>query len=183
VTIGPQTFALPDPFLVTATMNPLDSEGTYALPLAQMDRFIVKLLVDYPSPEEELAILDRFGGEAPALPSNVVSMADLLRWRHEAQAVFIERRLARYIVALVGATRASHPYLERGASPRATLSLAAMARARALCEGRVFVVPDDVRAAAPLVLRHRLAFNYRVLTEGVAPEAIVSELIASVPVP
>jgi MoxR-like ATPase len=146
VTIGPQTFPLPDPFLVTATMNPLDSDGTYALPLAQMDRFLVKIVVGYPTLDEELAILDRFGGEAPALPVDVASMDDVRRWRGAAREIFIETRLARYVVDLVAATRAPHEYLERGASPRATLALAAMARARALCEGRTFVVPDDVRA-------------------------------------
>jgi MoxR-like ATPase len=183
VTIGPQTFPLPDPFLVTATMNPLDSDGTYALPLAQMDRFLVKIVVGYPTAAEEHTILERFGGDVPALPADVASMDDLRRWRSEARAVFIESRLVDYIVNLVGATRAPHPYLDRGASPRATLAIAAMARARALCDSRTFVVPDDVRASAPPVLRHRLAFNYRTLTENVSAEQIVAELIASVPVP
>jgi MoxR-like ATPase len=183
VTIGPQTFPLPDPFLVTATMNPLDSDGTYALPLAQMDRFLVKLVIDYPSPDEELAILARFGGELPELPAGVATIEDVRRWRSDAHGVFVEPKIARYIVALVGATRAPHAYLDRGASPRATLALAAMARARALCEGRTFVLPDDVRAIAPAVLRHRLALNYRSLTENVATESLVAELIAQVPVP
>jgi MoxR-like ATPase len=183
VTIGPQTFPLPDPFLVTATMNPLDSDGTYALPLAQMDRFLVKIVVGYPTAAEEHTILERFGGDVPALPADVASMDDLRRWRSEARAVFIESRLVDYIVNLVGASRAPHPYLDRGASPRATLAIAAMARARALCDGRTFVVPDDVRASAPPVLRHRLAFNYRTLTENVSAEQIVAELITSVPVP
>jgi len=182
VTIGPQTFPLPDPFLVTATMNPLDSDGTYALPLAQTDRFLAKILVDYPTADEELAILARFGGDAPAMPAGIASMEDVRRWRREAHAVFVEAKLTHYVVDLVRATRAPHPYLDRGASPRATLALAAMARARALCEGRTFAVPDDVRAVAPAVLRHRLAFNYRMLTENLAPETIVAELIARVPV-
>ena len=183
VTIGPQSFLLPDPFIVTATMNPLDGDGTYALPLAQMDRFLVKLVLDYPSSEEELAILERFGGEAPAFPRDVANMADILRWRAQARAIFIDRRVARYVVALVAATRQPHAYVERGASPRATLALAAMARATALVEGRSFVTPDDVRASAPPVLRHRLAFSYRVLTEKLDPENLVAELIATVPVP
>ncbi|MGP6157891.1 MAG: AAA family ATPase [Vulcanimicrobiaceae bacterium] len=183
VTIGPQTHKLPEPFVVTATMNPLDSEGTYALPLAQMDRFLVKILVDYPTPEEEVRILERFGGAPPPMPCDVVGVADVLRWRDEARALFIEPRLARYIVALVAATRAPHEYLERGASPRATLALAALARARALSDGRTFVVPDDVRASAPAVLRHRLAFNYRTVTDRVDPEKLVADLIARVPTP
>jgi len=183
VTIGPQTFPLPDPFLVTATMNPLDSDGTYALPLAQMDRFLVKILVEYPSAEEEFGILARFGGDAPAMPADVASMEDLRRWRSQAHAIFIEERLARYIVSIVGRTREAHAYLDRGASPRATLAIAGMARARALCDERTFVVPEDVRASAPAVLRHRLAFNYRTLTERVDHESIVTDLVASVPVP
>jgi MoxR-like ATPase len=183
VTIGPTSFALPEPFLVTATMNPLDSDGTYALPLAQMDRFLMKIVVAYPTADEEFAILARFGGAPPAMLANVATPDDLLRWRDEARAVFVDARVARYIVALVQATRAPHEFLERGASPRATLALAAIARARALCEGRTFVVPDDVRASAPPVLRHRLAFNYRTLTENVDPEAIVRDLIAGVSVP
>jgi MoxR-like ATPase len=183
VTIGPQTHQLPEPFIVTATMNPLDSEGTYALPLAQMDRFLVKLLVDYPTPEEEVRILERFGGAPPAMPAGVIGVGDVLRWRDEARALFIEPRLARYVVALIGATRAPHEYLERGASPRATLALAALARARALTAGRTFVVPDDVRQSAPAVLRHRLAFNYRTITDRVDPESLVAALIASVPTP
>jgi len=181
VTIGPQTFPLPDPFIVTATMNPLDSEGTYALPLAQMDRFLVKILVDYPSGDEEGRILDRFGGEQPALPRDVVSIDDVLRWRHQARAVHLEPRLKRYAVDLVGATRQKHDYVDRGASPRATLALAALARARAFVEGRDFALPDDVRSVAPAVLRHRLAFNYRTLTDKVDPESIVAGLVAAVP--
>ena len=183
VTIGPQSFPLPDPFLVTATMNPLDSDGTYALPLAQMDRFLVNVLVDYPSADEELGILARFGGETPALPHDVAAMSDLVRWRTDARAVFLEPKIASYIVALVRATRKTHAYLDRGASPRATLALAALARARAFCEERSYVVPDDVRAAAPAVMRHRLAYNYRTQVENIDRETIVAELIASVSVP
>ena len=183
VTIGPSSYPLPDPFLVTATMNPLDSDGTYALPLAQMDRFLMKILVSYPTAEEEVAILGRFGGAPPPMPSDVATPADVLRWRDEARAVFVDARIARYAVALVHATRAVHAYLDRGASPRATLALVAVARARALCDGRSFLVPDDVRASAAAVLRHRVAFNYRTLTENVDPESIVAEIVAGVTVP
>jgi MoxR-like ATPase len=183
VTIGLETFPLPDPFVVTATMNPLDAEGTYALPLAQMDRFLIKALVDYPSSEEETRILERFGGEPPEMPRDVVSIDDVVRWRHEARAVHVEPKLKRYIVDLVGETRKKHDYVDRGASPRATLSIAALARARALVDGRDYALPDDVRAEAPAALRHRLAFNYRTLTDRVDPESIVAALIAAVPAP
>jgi MoxR-like ATPase len=183
VTIGPRSFALPDPFIVTATMNPLDGDGTYALPLAQMDRFLVKVLLGYPEPSEELAILERFGGEPPPLERDVVTMDDVRRWQHEARAVYIERRLAAYIVAVVTASRGPHEYIERGASPRATLALAGMARAAALLDGRTYVTPDDVRASAPGVLRHRLAFSYRALVDKIDMESLVANLIASVPIP
>jgi MoxR-like ATPase len=183
VTIGPQTHRLPDPFVVMATMNPLDAEGTYALPLAQMDRFLVKMLVTYPSTAEELAIVARFGGELPALPSGVVALEDVVRWRSAARAVHVEPRVARYIVDLVAATRAPHDYLERGASPRASLALTALARARAYADDRAFVLPDDVKALAPAVLRHRVAFGYRVVTDRVDPEALVASIVSGVAAP
>jgi MoxR-like ATPase len=183
VTIGPQTHLLPDPFVVMATMNPIDAEGTYALPLAQMDRFLVKILVPYPSPGEELTILERFGGEPRALVADVATLEDVHRWRHAGRAVHVEPRIARYVVALVNATRAPHEYVERGASPRATLALAALARARAFVDDRSFVVPDDVKALAPAVLRHRVAFGYRTVTDRVDPESILHSVIDSVPVP
>ncbi len=183
VTIGPETLPLPDPFIVTATMNPLDADGTYALPHAQTDRFLCKILIEYPTPEEEVRIIERFGGEPPALPRDVVRVADLVAWRHAARAIFLERRVLKYAVALVGATRRPHAYVERGAGPRATLALTALARARALIEGRSFVYPDDVRVVAPSVLRHRVAFGYRALAENVETERVLAELIASVPIP
>ena len=183
VTIGPQSHRLPDPFVVMATMNPIDAEGTYALPLAQMDRFLMKVLVRYPSPNEELVILERFGGEPRDLVADVATLDEVIGWRHAARAVHVEPALARYAVALTGATRAPHDYLERGASPRATLALVALARARAFVAGRDFVLPDDLKALAPAVLRHRVAFNYRTVTDGVDAEAIVRSLIAGVAAP
>jgi MoxR-like ATPase len=183
VTIGPHTHPLPDPFVVMATMNPIDAEGTYALPLAQMDRFLVKVLVAYPAPAEELAILERFGGEPREPVAGVATVDDVIAWRHSARAVHVEPNLKAYIVALVSATRAPNPYVERGASPRATLALAALARARAFVNGRDFVVPDDVKALAPAVLRHRVAFAYRTVTDRVEPESVVSGLVDAVPAP
>ncbi len=183
VTIGPTSFALPDPFVVMATMNPLDIDGTYALPQAQMDRFLLNVIVDYPSHAEELVILERFAGGEPPLPTNVVTMEDVLAWRKEARAIFLDEKIKAYIVNIVLATRVKHRYLDRGASPRATLALASLARARALLEGRDYVLPDDVRSLARVVLGHRLVFNYRTVTDQIAIGAIVDELIASVPVP
>ena len=183
VTIGPQSHALPDPFVVMATMNPLDSEGTYALPLAQMDRFLMKVNVGYPSREEELQILNRFA-VADTQPVRAVATLDEVRsWRDQAHAVHIDEKLKRYIVDLVAKTREASEFVDYGASPRATLALAFLARGRALLDGRDFALPDDVRAVAAHALRHRIGFNYRLAVEGVAAESIIGAMIAAVPAP
>ncbi len=184
VTIGPQTHPLPDPFIVMATMNPLDSEGTYALPVAQMDRFLLKIDVGYPSRDEERRILERFAIADTQPVEAVASLADVRAWREEARRVHLDEKLTRYIVELVARTRENErTYIDFGASPRATLAIANLARAKALLQGRDYAVPDDVRAVAPPALRHRIGFNFRVVTEGVGPAAIIERLIAAVPVP
>jgi len=184
-TIGPESLPFPVPFIVLATMNPLDSDGTYALPLAQMDRFLMKILVRYPSRDEELAIVERFGTQTPPLVRDVAAPTDVLRWQEEARRVHIEPILRDYIVELVRATRDrdASPYVETGASPRASLALAQLARARALLDGRDFVLPDDVRSLAPAVLRHRIQFNHRLFAEGIEPEEAITRAIAAVPTP
>ncbi|HTC29668.1 MAG TPA: MoxR family ATPase [Candidatus Acidoferrum sp.] len=183
VTIGPQTHPLPDPFIVMATMNPLDSEGTYALPVAQMDRFLLKIDVGYPSRAEELAILERFAiADAPVI-APVATLDAVREWRALAHNVHLDEALKRYIVELVVITReAQHPAIDFGASPRATLAIANLARAKALLEQRDYAVPDDVRTVAPLALRHRIGFNFRVASDGGATR-VLDELIARVPVP
>lgn len=190
VTIGLETHPLPDPFIVLATMNPLDSEGTYALPYAQMDRFLLKVNVSYPTAAQERQILERFGmGDARAtLP--VASTEDVVAWRERAARVHLDEKLKAYIVELVTATRepASHvpeaaPYIDAGASPRATLALAYVSRAKALLEGRDFTLPDDVRAVAPAVLRHRLSFSYRTITDNVDREDVLRRIINAVKAP
>ncbi len=183
VTIGPQTHALPDPFIVMATMNPLDSEGTYALPVAQMDRFLIKIDVGYPSRTEELAILERYAiADAPVI-APVATLEAVREWRTLAHNVHIDEALKRYIVELVVITReAQHPAIDFGASPRATLAIANLARAKALLEQRDYAVPDDVRSVAPLALRHRIGFNFRVSNEG-GSTRVLEDLIARVPVP
>jgi MoxR-like ATPase len=183
VTIGPQTHPLPDPFIVMATMNPLDSEGTYALPVAQMDRFLLKVDVGYPSRSEELAILERFAiADAPIIVP-VATLEAVRAWRTQVHNVHIDEALKRYIVELVVITReAQHPAIDYGASPRATLAIANLARAKALLEERDYAVPDDVRSVAPLALRHRIGFNFRVSNEG-GPTRVLDALIARVPVP
>jgi MoxR-like ATPase len=183
VTIGPQTHPLPDPFIVMATMNPLDSEGTYALPVAQMDRFLLKVDVGYPSRSDELAILERFAiADAPII-APVATLDQVREWRGQAHSVHLDDALKRYIVELVVVTReAQHPAIDYGASPRATLAIANLARAKALLEQRDYAVPDDVRNVAPLALRHRIGFNFRVSAEG-GPTRVLDQLIAKVPTP
>ncbi|MHB8462755.1 MAG: AAA family ATPase, partial [Vulcanimicrobiaceae bacterium] len=192
VTIGQTTHALPDPFLVLATMNPLDSDGTYALPLAQLDRFIIKIEVGYPAMDEEITILERFAMQEVDVVDPVATMDDVRAWRIAARAIHLDDKLKRYIVELVTATRPEHAlpalsdvhgFIECGASPRATLAIANVARARAFLDGRDFVLPDDVRAVAILALRHRVAFNHRIITENVPPASLLARLIGAVPAP
>ncbi|MGA8535400.1 MAG: AAA family ATPase [Candidatus Tumulicola sp.] len=198
VTIGPQTHALPDPFVVMATMNPLDSEGTYALPVAQMDRFLMKVNVGYPTRAQESQILDRFAIADTQPLRDVATLDDVRAWRAQAHAVHLDEKLKRYIVELIavtreaqgvkipresGATLSAGDVIDYGASPRATLALAYLARARALLDNRDFALPDDVRAIAPHALRHRIGFNYRLATEGITADAAIEALIAAVPAP
>jgi MoxR-like ATPase len=198
VTIGPQTHPLPDPFVVMATMNPLDSEGTYTLPIAQMDRFLMKVNVGYPARDEELQILDRFAIADTQPRRAVATLDDVRAWRAQAHAVHLDEKLKRYIVELVAITREAervtvisergasvraNELIDYGASPRATLALANLARARALLAGRDFALPDDVRAIAAHALRHRIGFNYRLATEGVSADRAIETLVAAIPAP
>lgn len=198
VTIGPATYALPEPFIVMATMNPLDSEGTYALPIAQMDRFLVKIDVGYPSREEELSILDRFAVAHTEPLRAIATLQDVRSWRERTRNVHLDEKLKRYVVELVAITRESdrvsvrsargatirgNELVDYGASPRATLAIANLARAKALLDDRDYAVPDDVRAVAAMALRHRIGFNFRLGTEGVGADAVIDALIAAVPVP
>ncbi len=191
VTIGLQSHPLPDPFIVLATMNPLDTDGTYALPLAQMDRFLLKVNVGYPTREEEAVILERFAVDDTRLVESAATLDDVRAWRAQARAVHLDAKIKAYVVDLVAATRgfeaalggATAALVDYGASPRATLALAFLSRAKALIQQRTFVLPDDVRGIAPLVLRHRIGFNYRLVTEHADPEAIIARLIAGVPAP
>ncbi len=181
-TIGLETHPFPMPFAVLATMNPLDGDGTYALPLAQLDRFLAKVVVDFPSLAEEREIVNRYGTHDVDLRTGVASLADVAAWQREARLVFLDERVRDYIVDLVRATRGA-TYVDHGASPRAALALAMLARARAYLDDRHFVTPDDVRDLAPAVLRHRLAFDYRLAADGVSPETVVRDVIAGVAAP
>jgi MoxR-like ATPase len=181
-TIGPQTHDLPAPFVVLATMNPFDADGTYPLPLAQLDRFLAKVVVQYPSRDEERTIVDRFGAGEPPLRSNVAAPADVLRWQTEAHEVFVDTKVRDYAIDLVRATRGAE-MVAHGASPRAALALVALARARAYLEERSFATPDDVRDLASSVLRHRMSYDDRIAIEGADPEDVVRRIVASVPAP
>lgn len=183
VTIGPQTFPLPDPFIVMATMNPFDTDGTYQLPFAQMDRFLIHVNVGYPSREEEMTILDRFAVERTQLLRAVASMNDVIAWREQAHGVHLDEKLKRYIVELVAVTREPHELIEHGASPRATLAIAHLARAKALLDGRDYALPDDARTVAPLALRHRIDFSYRLAAEGHDIDRVIDALVSKVPAP
>lgn len=191
VSIGGETIALPDPFLVLATQNPIEHEGTYPLPEAQLDRFMLKIVVDYPPREAERAILQRAieGGE-PVLRA-VISREDILRVRNAVNAVEVNERLREYILRIMEATRqpARHqleglaPLIEFGASPRASVFLARAAQANAFIEGRDYVLPDDVKALAPDVLRHRLVTTYEAEARGVNVETIVAQILDGVGIP
>jgi MoxR-like ATPase len=181
-TIGPDTLALPRPFAVLATMNPFDADGTYALPLAQLDRFLLNVRVGYPSREDERTIVDRFSAVTAEPERDVAGLADVERWQADVRAVHLNERVRDYAVDLVRATRGAK-YVASGASPRAALALTILGRARAYLDGRSFAVPDDVRELAPAVLRHRVAFDYRLAIDGGDADAVLAQIIASVPAP
>jgi MoxR-like ATPase len=192
ITIGPDTFELSEPFLVLATQNPVETEGTYSLPEAQVDRFLFKVLVGYPTPAEELEILERAEGlEIKDNAKALLKPKQLLEARDEAQGAYLDEKLKGYLVALVTATREPEahglkelkPLLRYGASPRATLALAAAGRAEAFLEGRAYVTPDDVKAVAYRVLRHRLALSYEAEAENVNTDEVVKRILAKVKVP
>jgi len=182
VTIGVRTYDLPAPFVVLATMNPFDSDGTYPLPLAQLDRFLAKVVVRYPSRDEERAIVDRFGGGEPPLRTNVAVLDDVLRWQAEAHGVFVDDKVRDYAIDVVRASRGAE-LVAHGASPRAALALVGLARARAYLEDRTFATPDDVRDLAPAVIRHRLSYDDRIAIAGDDPEEVVRRIVGSVRAP
>ena len=192
VTLAGDTRKLPDPFLVLATQNPVEQEGTYALPEAQVDRFLVKLVVGYPSKDEELKIIDRMASlSASTEVQAATNPAELLRMRGLLDTIYLDDKVKGYIVDLVFATREPQnvgleqlqPLILYGASPRASLALARTARARAFLEGRGFVTPQDVKAVGAMVLRHRVITTYEAEAEGVDSEAVLRTVFDTVPVP
>ena len=191
VTIGDETYALPNPFLVLATQNPLEQEGTYPLPEAQIDRFMMKVIVTYPSRTDERAILDAMATtEAMPVPRPVVSAAQIVDSRHVVNALYVDDKIRDYIVDLVLATRPPiaasfglNGYVQNGASPRATIALTLGARAMAFLNGRHFVIPQDVKAIAMDVLRHRVSVTYEAEAENISSENVIEKILTTLPVP
>ena len=193
VTLGDETYPLAEPFLVLATQNPIEHEGTYPLPEAQLDRFLLKLLVPYPAYREELQVLRLIGDEQPVALRPLLSPSAIAALRATAAQVRLDRRIEEYVVTLTRATRpgAGDPraasdqqrYLQHGASPRASIYLFRCAKIHALLAGRSFVIPEDVKTVAPDVLRHRLVVSYEAESEGVTAEAIIADLLGRVEVP
>ncbi len=192
VTIGDHTFPLPAPFLVLATQNPVEQEGTYPLPEAQVDRFLFKVVVDYPSPQEEILILRRHATlQPPPQVHPVMTPQDILRIRKVMDTIFMDGRVEQYIVSLVDATRHPGRYglpeleglLRFGASPRASLFLAQASRGQALLQGRGYVTPQDVKSVAMDVLRHRVLLSYEAEAQEYTPDSLVRKVLETVRVP
>ncbi|MES2979551.1 MAG: MoxR family ATPase [Pseudomonadota bacterium] len=190
VTIAGETHRVPEPFLVMATQNPIETEGTYPLPEAQVDRFMMKVLVDYPTDEEEFVIVERVTGPAVQV-SSVATTEQLAALQRECRRVYVDPSLVQYAVRIVSATR----YPERhglkdlarfitfGASPRATINLTEGARAMAMLRGRSYALPEDMTDLVPDVLRHRLVLSYEALSEGLNTDAVIAKITAKIPPP
>jgi len=190
VTIGEETFKLPDPFLVLATQNPIEQEGTYPLPEAQVDRFMLKIRVDYPDRDEEKLILDRWGLAEPEPVKPVMSPEEISRARGAVAGVYIDEKIKNYIVDIVTTTRRGSEagldlegLIQYGASPRGTIYLAKGAQAHAFLSGRGYVTPDDVKEVSPDILRHRILITYEAEAEEVTSEDIIQRVLNHVEVP
>ena len=191
VTIGDETEKLPDPFLVLATQNPIEQEGTYALPEAQLDRFMMMIKVGYPTKDEERAIMDQQTALKPDQVSSVVSISDIADCRKTLGKIYVDESLRDYIINLVHATRKPkdldlielEPMIEFGASPRASISLLQAARAHALIDGRGYVTPEDIKSMGLDILRHRVVLTYEAEAEEITSEEIVSRLFEKVEIP
>ena len=189
--MGTQTFELKPPFFVVATQNPIEMEGTYPLPEAQVDRFMLKLRVDYPDRQEEMEIMRRMARRERPTVAAVVSPEDIRRARDVSCAIYLNPKVEEYVVDLVFATREPagvgleklEPLIDYGASPRATIYLAAAARVQALMSGRAYVTPQDVKTVAPDVLRHRVLISYEAEARDLTSDDLIQELLNTVDVP
>jgi MoxR-like ATPase len=190
VTVGGETFSLPDPFLVLATQNPIEQEGTYPLPEAQVDRFMLKVVVGYPTRQEEKEIL-RLAGNGPATIEPVATPGEILAARREIARVYLDEKIGDYILDIVTATRSPQevglsdlvPLIEFGASPRATIALGVCARAHAWLRGRNYATPEDVKAMAPDVLRHRVITTYEAEAEQVTSDDVITRVLERIGTP
>jgi MoxR-like ATPase len=190
VTIAGETHKVPNPFLVMATQNPIETEGTYPLPEAQVDRFMMKVLVDYPTDEEEFVIVERVTGPAVSV-SSVATTEELAALQRECRLVYVDPSLVQYAVRLVSATRNPdkhglkdmRKYITFGASPRATINLTEGARALAMLRGRTYVLPEDMSDLVADVMRHRIVLSYEALSEGLTPDALIGRIMAKIPAP
>ena len=190
VTIAGVTHKVPEPFLVMATQNPIETEGTYPLPEAQVDRFMMKVLVDYPTEEEEFVIVQRVIGPAVAV-SSVATTEQLAGLQRECRQVYVDPSLIQYAVRLVSATRNPEKYgmkdlarfITFGASPRASINLTEGARALAMLRGRTYALPEDMTDLVPDVLRHRVVLSYEALSDGLSPDALIAKIMTKIPSP
>ena len=196
-TIGGERISLPDPFMVIATENPIEEEGTYTLPEAQMDRFTMKAVMTYPSDTDEVSMLTMLSGQNSDVPSTgsdpetSISLQDVAYLRQNARKVHISQAVKEYIVDLVATSRGAgqHPInglstlVRLGASPRASIALMRVAQAQALLSGRDYVIPEDIKAYAHDVLRHRILMTFEALADGVASDQVIDSIIETVPVP
>lgn len=189
VTIGDETFPLPDPFVVLATQNPIEQDGTYPLPEAQLDRFLMKVIVDYPSYDEEVQIVSRMTGQSTVGScKSIMTRGELLALREEVKRIHVDPRIDRYVVRLVQDSRYGDRFgmkglVEWGASPRAAIALKVCARAKAFIEGRAYTTPEDVKDIAPDVLRHRIVLNVEAEIEKISPDYAVKELLRATAIP
>lgn len=192
VTIGEESYPLPEPFFVLATQNPIEQEGTYNLPEAELDRFLLKLNLSYPSAEDEVKIIET-QGEASKIPvRKVLSARELMRFRELNTSIVCDEKIVEYIVQIVSVTRPSGKkqnqhditrYIKVGASPRAGISMLKCAKATAMLSGRSFVLPEDVKSVASMVLRHRIVLSYEAAADGVSSDEIIAKILDFIPVP
>ena len=193
VTIGEQTYELPKPFLVLATQNPIEQEGTYNLPEAELDRFLLKVKVPYPMPNEEVKIVKAGGNPENIYVRQILDKEMLDKCRSLLDSIVCDDRIIEYIVSIISVTRPEIAgaqkgndilrYISYGASPRASIALAKCAKARALFQGRTFVLPEDVKVTAPSVLRHRLVLSYEAGADGVTADELIDKIVSFIPVP
>jgi len=185
VTIGEKTYPLDKPFLVIATQNPLEQQGTYPLPEAQQDRFMLKLKINYPGRDEERKIIDAFTAEESPQPEirKILSREDIFRLKKVTDNIHVDENIKNYVLDIVLKTREESPYISCGASPRASISLIKAAKGRAFIKGRNYVIPDDVKAMANDLLRHRILLSYEAEADNITPENIITDILEQVNLP